>query len=113
MSCPVAFLAWVVADRLLSVSIPDIPSWAWMSVGYEIELWPMIYLGEHRGESLVEFDEEPSHSQIHLTCSVVKENKALEAADNVVAHFKVLRRESFSCRPPSTPLRVHQYLSAL
>lgn len=52
----------MVADSLLPVPILDMSGWSWMAIEREIELWHMVYLGEHEVEELVEFDEEPSQA---------------------------------------------------
>ncbi|KAI5921527.1 heterokaryon incompatibility protein-domain-containing protein [Camillea tinctor] len=86
-SCPIACLLWQKTySGRESVAIPGLPTWSWMSITGQVDLYHMILLGNHNGEANVEFDEDPSHQRIFLTCCVVREEDVREARDVTEFH---------------------------
>lgn len=103
-SCPVACLLWQKTivhgnggGSWESVRIPRLPTWSWMSVTGQVDLYHMILLGNHRGLAQVEFDDEKKeqqhqkqqqqqqphneHHQLFITCHMLMEEEVRQAGD--------------------------------
>lgn len=75
-SCPVSCLVWQKSlESRPSSPIPGIPTWSWMSITGQVNLWHMVSLGNYKGEALVEIERSPLFDRLLLTCCVLREEE--------------------------------------
>lgn len=76
-SCAVACLLWKVTPGGESYTIPNLPTWSWMSITGQIDLDYVVYLGNP--ETLIEWDDKASTHTMHIKYRVVAGNEVYDS----------------------------------